>query len=358
MAVRAANGYHLDEYDYDLPEELIAQTPSSKRESSRLLVLDRQRQRLEHRRFVEVMDYFQPGDVVVVNNTRVVNARLWGCKQTGGRVELLVLDPYKEPGEGADTGYSCLIKAAKRPRPGTVIDLHNGVRAQVLTPVNQGKAQVRFLSAKPVLEILNQIGEVPLPPYICRKSEEAPVNDAEAYQTVYAHKPGAVAAPTAGLHFSQTLLQQMEDFGVEVTPVTLHVGYGTFAPIRVEDVREHRMHSEYAEVSAPAAERIAKAKAEGRRIIAVGTTVVRILEWTALQCGKIAPFSGQCNHYIYPGYRFLVVDAMVTNFHLPKSTLLLLVSAFAGREAVLNAYREAVANHYRFFSYGDAMLIL
>ncbi|GLI33782.1 tRNA preQ1(34) S-adenosylmethionine ribosyltransferase-isomerase QueA [Desulforhabdus amnigena] len=350
--------YHLRDYSYNLPEELIAQVPSSTREASRLLVLDRSRDVVEHRCFNEVSRYLRPGDLLVVNDTRVVPARLHGNKETGGRVELLVLDPYKSPERGEAEGYRCLVKAAKRTKPGSVIELEGGERAKVLTPLNEGKAMVRFLSSEPLLTLLDRIGEVPLPPYIRRDDGIAPVNDSASYQTVYASSPGAVAAPTAGLHFSDAMLQELKEGGIEQARVTLHVGYGTFAPIRVEDIRDHEMHSEYVEVSPKASERIGKARKEGRRVVAVGTTVVRTLEWVALKCGALRPYSGLCNHYIYPGYRFQMVDAMITNFHLPQSTLLLLVSAFAGRERILKAYGEAIDNRYRFFSYGDAMLIL
>lgn len=357
MADKKPESYLLEQYDYELPPELIAQVPCHSRDASRLLVLDRSRSAVEHRRFAELVDFLRAGDVLVVNDTRVVGARLRGCKATGGKVELLVLDPYKEPRQGAREGYQCLIKAAKRTAPGALIDFDGGVQAEILSPGSNGKAQVRFLGDRPLLELLEQVGEVPLPPYISRKGGDLPVDDTTAYQTVYARNPGAVAAPTAGLHFTENLLRRIGEKGVERVPVTLHVGYGTFAPIRVEDVRDHRMHSEYASISTAAAARIRKAQVEGRRIIAVGTTVVRILEWTALQCGGITHFAGPCTHYIYPGYRFRVIDALITNFHLPKSTLLLLVSAFAGKEAILNAYRDAIAKSYRFFSYGDAMFI-
>jgi len=351
--------FHLQKYHYDLPPALIAQTPSDRRETSRLLVLNRTGNLFDHRRFEELPAYLKPGDVLVVNDTRVVPARLRGIKETGGRVELLVLDPYKDPDLGAEEGYRCLVKESKPSQPKSLITLQNGLRAKVLTPKQDGKARVRFLSSEPLLDLLQRVGEVPLPPYIIRsEGDRAAVDDAATYQTVYAQKPGAVAAPTAGLHFSTPLLKQLENQGVELATVTLHVGYGTFAPIRVEDIREHGMHSEYAEISHDSAERIAKAAKEGRRIVAVGTTVVRTLEWVALDSGKVIPFSGLCSHYIYPGYRFRVVNAMITNFHLPQSTLLLLVSAFAGRETILEAYEEAIGNDYRFFSYGDAMLIL
>jgi S-adenosylmethionine:tRNA ribosyltransferase-isomerase len=313
---------------------------------------------LEHRRFGDLPGYFRDGDLLVVNDTRVVPARLRGTKKTGGRVEMLVLDPYKSPEQGTEEGYTCLLKAAKHTRPDSIITLAGGIQAKVLASLPEGKAMVRFLLPDPLLDLLDRTGEVPLPPYIRRNGSPAPVDDAKAYQTVYARNPGAVAAPTAGLHFSESLLRELEHLGVQRTTVTLHVGYGTFAPIRVEDVRKHRMHSEYVEVNAAASQAVETAKREGRRVVAVGTTVVRTLEWVALRCGAVLPYAGLCDHYIYPGYEFRCVDAMITNFHLPQSTLLLLVSAFAGRERILHAYGEAVQRRYRFFSYGDAMLIL
>ncbi len=355
--------FFLGDYDYHLPTEYIAQVPSCRRGASRLLVLDRSSRDLAHRCFEDIRHYLRKGDVLVLNDTRVVPARLKGRKDTGGRIELLVLDPYKEPELGRKEGYICLVKAAKPTRAGSVVTLENGLRAEVLTTAEEGKTRVRFPNSLPLLDLLAEVGEVPLPPYIQRDREggECPrLDDAAAYQTVYAARPGAVAAPTAGLHFSRELLEELEAMGVEPVGVTLHVGYGTFSPVRVEDIREHRIHSEYAEISPEAAGRIESARREGRRIVAVGTTAVRTLEWagTLSPNGKVSAFSGACDHYIYPGYRFTVVDAMITNFHLPKSTLLFLVSAFAGRETILNAYREAVRTGYRFFSYGDAMLIL
>ncbi|MGV8074014.1 MAG: tRNA preQ1(34) S-adenosylmethionine ribosyltransferase-isomerase QueA [Syntrophobacteraceae bacterium] len=349
--------YNLDDYNYDLPDELIAPAPASRRDGSRLLVLDRSRGEFEHRRFYEITDYLAPGDVLVVNNTRVVPARLFGTKESGGRAELLVLDPYKDPELGATDGYQCIIKTSKRPRAGGLIDFQNGARARIVAYLGDGKGVIQFQSEEPILSLLDRIGQVPLPPYIHRDGDAAPVDDRNSYQTVYASIPGAVAAPTAGLHFSQLILDALKSRGIDIVTVTLHVGYGTFAPLRVKDIRKHVMHPEYAEVSGEAAEQINSAEREGRRIVAVGTTVVRILEWASLQFGRITEFSGFCNHYIYPGYNFRIVDALITNFHLPKSTLLLLVSAFAGRDVVLNAYREAVQREYRFFSYGDAMFI-
>jgi S-adenosylmethionine:tRNA ribosyltransferase-isomerase len=351
--------FRLEDYDYDLPADLVAQIPTPRRGASRLLVVDRFRKELEHRQFDGICDYLMPGDLVVLNDTRVVPARLQGTKETGGRVELLVLDPYKDPECGEREGYTCLLKASKKPLPESLIVFQDGAQAQVLTPVVEGKAQVRFHTSTPLLDLLERVGNVPLPPYIQRNIDApSPIDDAKVYQTVYAQNPGAVAAPTAGLHFSKSLLDDLEAKGVQFASITLHVGYGTFSPIRVEDVREHRMHSEYFEIPRDSAERIEDARREGRRIVAVGTTVVRTLEWVALNCSRIIASSGLCDHYIYPGYRFQVVNAMITNFHLPKSTLLLLVSAFAGRETILNAYRSAVEERYRFFSYGDSMFII
>ena len=348
--------YRLEDYDYELPPESIAQNPCARRDASRLLVMDRSGRPIVHGMFADIREYLKPGDVLVTNDTRVVPARVRGTKESGGRVELLVMDPYKSSELGRSEGYLCLIKSSKRSAAGSAIVLADGSRARVLAAPENGRTRVLFPDTSPFLDLLDRVGDIPLPPYIHREGSAA--GDAEAYQTVYAKRPGAVAAPTAGLHFSTGLLSELESRGIEMLAVTLHVGYGTFAPIREEDIRKHRMHEEYVEISRETADRIDKAKKEGRRIVAVGTTVVRTLEWVARESGVIEAYGGPCDHFIYPGYRFHVVDAMVTNFHLPGSTLLLLVSAFAGREAVLGAYREAIAQGYRFFSYGDAMLIL
>jgi S-adenosylmethionine:tRNA ribosyltransferase-isomerase len=358
MEGRGEPNYDLDDYHYDLPEALIAQEPLEQRETCRLLVLRRSREILEHRRFDEICSYLRPGDVLVLNDTRVVPARLLGVKATGGKIELLVLEPFK-PGEHNDgRTYSCLVKAAKPPKLHSRITLSNGLQAEIMTPPDEGRAQVRFLTSEPLSTLLEIVGQVPLPPYIHRNGMNSHCDDAAFYQTVYAREPGSVAAPTAGLHFSTGLLGELDQRGVEIVKITLHVGYGTFAPMRVKDVREHAMHPEYAEISRDAAQRITRAKSEGRRIIAVGTTSVRTLEYVALKEGTVTAFSGYCDLYIYPGFRFRIVDAMITNFHLPRSTLLLLVSALAGRKTILHAYNEAVREYYRFFSYGDAMLIL
>jgi len=350
--------YSLDDYDYHLPKELIAQFPAERRDQSRLLVLDRQDGRLEHRVFEDVSHVLNARDLLVINDTRVVPARLAGTKDSGGRVELLILDPYKDPNSAQIEGYTCLIKASKKPQPGSVIHLADGVQAAVLGPVIHGQTQIRINTDAPLAEALERIGKVPLPPYVERQGGEPTANDLTSYQTVYAQTPGAVAAPTAGLHFSEQLLQRLVNQGVSIVRITLHVGYGTFSPIRARDIRHHVMHHEFAEVGAETAENLEKARRDGHRIVAVGTTVVRTLEWVAREHGCLGPYRGLCNHYIYPGYQFRVVGAMLTNFHLPKSSLLLLVMAFAGRDRIRDAYAEAIRDRYRFFSYGDAMLIL
>jgi S-adenosylmethionine:tRNA ribosyltransferase-isomerase len=358
MAAEAADLHRLEHYSYALPEELIAQTPCERREESRLLVLERSSGRLEDHRFGDIHDYLRPGDVLVVNDTRVVPARLQGTKETGGKVEILVLDPYKDPVTAAREGYFCLLKASKPPREGSRIWLDGSVPLTVLSPVVDGKTHLMFPASEDLLDLLDKLGQTPLPPYIRPETRTAELDDRATYQTVYACRPGAVAAPTAGLHFSSSLLESLAHRGVERVAITLHVGYGTFAPVRSEDVRLHRMHSEYVRLEEQAARRIETARVEGRRIFAVGTTVVRALEFICDLHGEITPHTGLCNHYIYPGYEFKVVSSMITNFHLPQSSLLLLVSAFAGRDSILGAYRHAIRERYRFFSYGDAMLIL
>ena len=350
--------FSLVDYDYDLPRELIAQRPAPSREHSRLLVLDRFSGAIEHSRFDRIGQYLKPGDLVVVNDTRVVPARLTGRKKTGGNIELLVLDPYKPPELGALEGHRCLIKASKSVRAGQVIELSADIRAEVIAAPVDGMAQVRFPGASPVVDILDRIGHTPLPPYIERESGLDVGDDRISYQTEYARHPGAVAAPTAGLHFTKSLLNALAALGVEVAALTLHVGYATFSPIRCADIRQHRMHAEFIEIGKETAEAVNRAKDERRRVVAVGTTVVRTLEWVHAQQGELIPFCGMCDHYIYPGCRFAVVDCMVTNFHLPRSSLILLVSAFAGRSRILSAYGDAVRERYRFFSYGDAMLII
>lgn len=353
--------YQLDDYDFDLPEELIAQQPAARREAARLLTVNRYSGQVHHQKFTDICHFLKSGDTLVVNNTQVVPARLMGKKQTGGKVEVLIIN-YAEgmmnsPGPGR-VSCQCMIKAAKRPRAGTRIDFESGLSARVVD-FHNGVFSVDFSCDGSFEEIIYAIGRVPLPPYIKRTAESAQKNadDVAAYQTVYASEKGAAAAPTAGLHFSKALLARIRRQGVRVVPITLHVGYGTFAPVRVSDIRDHQMHSENYVVPPETADAVNQAKAAGTRVVAVGTTSIRTLEYVADEHGRIRPGSGHSDLFIYPGYRFKTVDAMITNFHLPRSTLLMLVSAFAGKERVLSAYAEAVRKKYRFFSYGDAMFI-
>ncbi|MEJ2037670.1 MAG: tRNA preQ1(34) S-adenosylmethionine ribosyltransferase-isomerase QueA [Desulfosarcinaceae bacterium] len=343
--------YQLDDYDYHLPPSLIAQQPMDRRDQSRLLCLDRTSGCLSHRRFHDLPQYLQAGDVLVLNNTRVVPARLYGHKDSGGKVEILILDWARG---AADKVFECLVKASKRPKPGIRLIFEGGIRATVLE--QRASTCLIDFSANPDLDtVLERKGHIPLPPYIQRGDA---ASDRETYQTVYASAKGAVAAPTAGLHFTVPLLETLKSKGVRLAFITLHVGYGTFVPVRVEDIRQHRMHSEWFALPGPTADLINSAKMEGRRVVAVGTTCVRTLEFCSDPSGLVREQNGLCDLFIYPGYAFKVVDGMLTNFHLPKSTLMMLVSAFAGRKTILKAYAEAVAQEYRFFSYGDAMFIV
>ncbi|WP_330926114.1 tRNA preQ1(34) S-adenosylmethionine ribosyltransferase-isomerase QueA [Candidatus Sororendozoicomonas aggregata] len=333
----------VKDFDFDLPDAQIARYPAKNRTGSRLLCLDGPSGKLRHHQFLHIENLLQPGDLLVLNNTRVIPARLYGRKESGGKIELLV---ERVTGEMDVLAH---IRASKSPRPGSRILLANkGVVATVT-----GRRGALFMVAfdQPVLSLLQDIGHMPLPPYINRDDEGA---DRLRYQTVFAEKDGAVAAPTAGLHFDEALLERLEKKGVNKAFVTLHVGSGTFQPVRVEAVEDHVMHSEYIEVSESACAAIRDTRKNGGRVVAVGTTCVRSLE-SASQNGEISPCYGDTNIFIYPGYRFKTVDAMVTNFHLPQSTLLMLVSAFSGQSAILSAYEEAVREGYRFFSYGDAM---
>ena len=350
--------FSLGDYDYRLPEELIAQIPASKREASRLLTLDRQTGDVLHRSFEDLINMFDGSEVLVVNDTQVVPARLIGCKKTGGRVEILVLDYHEGLSRIAQKGesvFKCLVKSSKRPRTGSILEFDQGLSGEILDDVD-GICRIHFSAGADFEEWVDRAGRVPLPPYI-RRGEEPCWDDRTSYQTVYARCKGAVAAPTAGLHFSKCLLEKLESKGVKIVAITLHVGYGTFFPVRVSDIREHAIHSEWYSVSEATARCINRARADGARIVAAGTTSVRTLEYAADDRGQVVCGSGYCDLFIYPGYRFKVVDAMITNFHLPKSTLLMLVSAFAGRCRVLEAYEEAIRKRYRFYSYGDAMYI-
>jgi len=333
------------DFHYALPAELIAQLPLEQRSASRLLCFDRQSGFLSDRNFNDLAGLLNPGDLLVFNNTEVIPARLFGNKASGGRIEILV--------ERLLSQKECLaqVRASKSPKPGGTLILEDGSRLQVLGR-EDSFFHLRAVGGD-LMGLLQGLGHMPLPPYITREDTQG---DRDRYQTVYAETPGAVAAPTAGLHFDQALLNQLKEAGIQSTTVTLHVGAGTFQPVRVDNIEDHHMHAEWLEVPQSACDAIAAARARGGRVIAVGTTAVRSLE-TAAQGGSLKPFSGDSRIFIYPPYQFRVVDAMITNFHLPESTLLMLVSAFAGRESIMEAYRHAVEQRYRFFSYGDAMLL-
>lgn len=337
----------LSDFHFDLPEELIALYPPAKRTDSRLLCLNRANGEITHRQFPDLLDLIRPEDLMVFNNTRVIPARLFGKKQSGGRVEILL--------ERVTDDHSAVaqIKASKSPKPGSsiIFETDDGEVTALVVDREEGFFSLRF--SESVMSLSEKAGHMPLPPYIKREDELA---DRERYQTVYGEKKGAVAAPTAGLHFDEGLLQAIRDKGVHTAMVTLHVGAGTFQPVRSETIEEHKMHAEYLEVSEEVCEQVRMCKERGGRVIAVGTTSVRCLE-TAAQSGNIEPYVGDTRIFIYPGYRFNAVDALVTNFHLPESTLIMLVSAMAGTEEILAAYKEAVKEKYRFFSYGDAMFI-
>lgn len=342
------------DFDYELPPDRIAQTPIEPRDAARLMVLRRDRDEIEHRRVRDLPDLLSPGDLLVVNDTRVIPARVFGRKaRGGGAVELLLLE---EVGAGE---WDVLLRARRRPRPGDAVELPGGATATMLAEGELGRARVRLETPAPIFEWLERAGVPPLPPYIRRARGDArQAADRERYQTIYAARPGSVAAPTAGLHFTPELFDRLAARGIGRVAVTLHVGLGTFRPVTTENPEEHRMESERYEVSAEAAARINAARAAGGRIVAVGSTSVRTLETVADENGRARAATGRADLFIRPGHRFRLVDAMMTNFHLPRSTLIMMVAAFAGRERVLAAYRTAIAEGYRFYSYGDAMLIL
>lgn len=339
---------NVKDYDYDLPEELIAQDPLEDRSSSRLMVLDRQTGDVEHRHFTDILEYLHPGDCLVINNTKVIPARLFGVKEdTQAKIEVLLLKR-----KGNDI-WETLVKPGKKAKPGTKLVFGDGLlTAEVVDVVEEGNRLIQFHYDGIFEEILDQLGQMPLPPYITHQ-----LKDKNRYQTVYAKYDGSAAAPTAGLHFTKELLQKVKDMGVDIAEVTLHVGLGTFRPVKAENVLDHHMHSEFYMVSQEAADKINRAKESGHRVIAVGTTSTRTLEAAADENGRLHETSGWTEIFIYPGYQFKVIDALITNFHLPQSTLVMLVSALAGREHVLHAYEIAVKERYRFFSFGDAMLI-
>lgn len=347
------NIYDLSEYDYYLPEEQIAQTPALKRDESKLLVLNRTTgEYVDEPMFKNILKYLRPGDVIVRNNTKVIPARLFGVKEeTHAKIEVLLLRQLKE--ENGDV-WECLVGNAKAVKVGTVVDFGEGkLKARCIEVLDEGLRHFEFEYDGIFMEVLDELGKMPLPPYI--KKQLAP-ND--RYQTVYAKVEGSAAAPTAGFHFTPELFEKIRNIGIEVLDVTLHVGLGTFRPVKTDDIRQHHMHSEWFTMSDEVAEKLNKAKAEGRRIIAIGTTSIRTLETVAhLNGGKFKGMSGDTALFIYPGFDWMAVDAFVTNFHLPKSTLVMLVSSFAGRKNVLDAYKHAVEQKYRFFSFGDAMFV-
>ncbi|MEN3011931.1 MAG: tRNA preQ1(34) S-adenosylmethionine ribosyltransferase-isomerase QueA [Dictyoglomus thermophilum] len=334
----------LSDYDYYLPEELIAQEPAEPRDTSRLMLVNRKTGEINITIFREIKNYLKSGDVLVLNNTKVIPARLYGKKETGAKIEVLLL---KKIGEGK---YEALLKPGKRAKIGTKIYFFEDIYAEVVNRNEEGIFVLKF-SQEDLDKILPEIGNIPLPPYI-----KKPIDDPNKYQTVYAQKEGAVAAPTAGLHFTEELLKTLEEMGVEILYITLHVGLGTFRPVVVEDITKHKLDPEYFEVSDEVAERINKAKEERRRVIAVGTTVTRVLEAQG-RSGKVEPGSGLVDLFIYPGFEFKVIDGLITNFHLPKSTLLMLVAAFMGYDLMKKAYNKAIEERMRFYSFGDAMFI-
>lgn len=338
---------NLEDFNYDLPEGLIAQTPIKERDNSKLLILDKETGEISHHHFNEIINELNEGDVLVLNNTKVIPARLIGSKvETNAVIELLLL---KDLG---DNKWECLSRPAKRLKIGTIIKFSDKLHAEVIEKFDEGIVHVKLIYEGILMEILDELGEMPLPPYIHEKLQEK-----DHYQTVYAKVLGSAAAPTAGLHFTNELLDRIEKKGIEVLFVTLHVGLGTFRPVEVENVLEHHMHSEYYEMNEITAERLNLAKKENRRIIAVGTTSTRVLETIAHKYTEFKACTGNTDIFIYPGFEFKAINGLITNFHLPKSTLLMLVSALSSREKILNAYNEAIKKDYRFFSFGDAMFI-
>ncbi|QNO15726.1 tRNA preQ1(34) S-adenosylmethionine ribosyltransferase-isomerase QueA [Alkalicella caledoniensis] len=338
----------VKDYDFYLPEKLIAQKPSERRDHSRLLVLSKESGNIEHKSFYECLEFLNPNDLIIFNDTKVLPARLFGNKVSGGKVEVMLLN------EVAKGTWECLAKPGKKLKEGTQILFSHGLEGIVEDDTEFGGKTIKFnMHGLDFLEAIDKIGELPLPPYIKEKPE-----DYGRYQTVYAQNVGAVAAPTAGLHFTEELLDKINAKGVETSFITLHVGLGTFRPVQVEKIEEHKMHSEFYSISKETVEAIKKCKERKGRVVAVGTTVVRTLETIANLNDELTPTSGWTDIFIYPGYNFKIVNGLFTNFHLPKSTLVMLVSAFAGKEKVMNAYSEAVTEEYRFFSFGDGMLIL
>lgn len=343
----------LSEFDYDLPDELIAQFPAQKREDSRLLVLDRNNKKIEHRHFYDIVEYLGENDVLVLNNTRVIPARIYATKITGAHIEIFLLKEIKKD------YWEVLLRPAKRIKSGDIMTVSPELSVEAIEKYDGGKALVKLNYKGDFFEILDRVGKIPLPPYIERKmtNEELDRLDYERYQTVYAEDKGSVAAPTAGLHFTKEILDKLRDKGVQVCFVTLNVGLGTFKPVTVENIEDHKMDNEVFSINEDTAKIIAEAMRQKKRIVAVGTTTTRTLETTFQKYGEIKAVKDSSEMFIYPGYKFKVVDALITNFHLPKSTLIMLVSALAGKDNIFNAYKEAIEKKYRFYSYGDCMFI-
>ncbi len=338
---------NLSDFDYNLPEELIAQTPITKRDESKLMVLDKETGQINHQHFHDILNLLNKGDVLVLNDTKVIPARLIGTKQdTNAAIELLLL---KDLGKNI---WECLSRPAKRLKVGTIVNFSNKLQAEVIEKKDEGIVYVKLIYKGILMEILDELGNMPLPPYIHEN-----LKDKDRYQTVYAKNIGSAAAPTAGLHFTKELLKELENKGIEILFITLHVGLGTFRPVETENILDHHMHSEFYEMSSDVALKLNLAKKENRKIYAVGTTSVRTLETIIHKYDKFKACSGNTDIFIYPGFRFLAIDGLITNFHLPKSTLLMLVSALSTKEIILNAYNEAIKEKYRFFSFGDAMFI-
>lgn len=350
----------ISEYDYNLPEELIAQMPADKRDNSRMMVLNRKDRTISHKHFYDIVDLIEPNTLLVMNNTKVLPARLIGHKDTGAKIEVFLLKQNSKM-QDEHENWEVLIKPSKRVKPDTIIKISDELSVRAIKRLEEnGEWLVELIfNGDNVLDVLHRNGNIPLPPYIERKipNEDLKKLDFERYQTVYAKDEGSVAAPTAGLHFTKEILKKLENKGVELAYVTLNVGLGTFRPVQCENVENHKMHSETFEISEKAAEQINRAKAEGKKIIAVGTTTVRTLETAYKKFGCIKACHDHSELFIYPPYEFKVIDNLITNFHLPKSTLLMLVSALAGKDFIFEAYKEAIENKYRFFSYGDCMYI-
>jgi len=351
--------FNIEDYNYDLPASLIAQVPVSTRDHSRLLVVDRQKHFFSDYHFFDLPELLKPGDLIVVNDTRVIPARLFGRKQSGGKIEILVLEDTDTTDEFPSMTRLCLVKSSKRPKEGSCVFFDSGVSGLIREVLNDGLVKITFQGDRSIDYLLQEKGGMPLPPYIRRKPDGVRSQlDTERYQTVYSKRKGAVAAPTAGLHFTMDLIKRLEQTGIAVTPLTLHVGYGTFRPVRTTDIREHELGEESYRIETETAAAIEQTKRKGGRVVAVGTTVVRTLETVVGPDGRVMPGRGKTELLITPGFPFRVVDVLITNFHLPKSSLLFLVSAFAGLDRIKEAYRVAIEKRFRFYSYGDAMLIM